>query len=136
NNCIAYFNTAADGANYDSYGISILNYSCTTPQPTNGGFGNITNAPLFVNQASGNLRLQSNSPCINAGLNAPAPAGSDLDGNPRIVGYTVDMGAYESPISIALQLTITPSGTNVVLSWATNYAEVVVQDDHYETYFL
>ena len=91
NNCIVYFNTAPLGANY-WYGT--LNYSCTTPQPTNG-LGNITNAPLFIDQASGNLRLQSNSPCINAGLNAFAPAGPDLDGNPRIVGGTVDMGAYE-----------------------------------------
>jgi hypothetical protein len=43
----------------------------------------------------GNLRLQSNSPCINAGLNAYASGSTDLDGLPRIVSGTVDIGAYE-----------------------------------------
>ncbi len=91
NNCIAYYNVARQsGANYSGGSI---NYSCTIPRP--GGAGNLTNAPLFVDLAGGNLHLQSNSPCINAGLNAYAPAGLDLDGNPRIVGGTVDVGAYE-----------------------------------------
>ena len=72
----------------------MLNNCCTTPQPTYG-VGNITNAPLFVDYAGGNLRLQSNSPCINAGRNAYAPGPTDLDGLPRIVSGTVDIGAYE-----------------------------------------
>jgi hypothetical protein len=77
-------------------------YTCTTPMPTNG-IGNITNAPLFVDTNGWiNLRLQTNSPCINSGRNADAPVGSDLDGNPRIAGGTVDLGAYEfqSPTSV------------------------------------
>ena len=94
NNCIVYFNSAPLGGNYDA--SSALNCCCTTPLPTNG-VGNITNAPLFVNQANGNLRLQSNSPCINAGNNAYVVGSTDLDGNPRIVGGTVDIGAYEYP---------------------------------------
>ena len=95
-NCIVYYNICPGGPNY--YGGS-LGYCCTTPLPA--GNGNLTNPPLFVDQANGNLHLQSNSPCINAGNNSYAPAGSDLAGNPRIAGGTVDIGAYEfqSPVS-------------------------------------
>ncbi len=91
-NCIVYFNTASGDANYDA--SCSLNYCCTIPIPING-IGNITNAPLFVDYANGNLRLQSNSPCINAGNNAYVITTTDLDGNPRIVSGTVDIGAYE-----------------------------------------
>jgi hypothetical protein len=100
NNCVVYYNTARSGIgpNYESIPDhccpSTLNSCCTTPMPTNG-IGNITNAPLFVDYAGGNLRLQSNSPCINAGFNAYAPGQNDQDGNPRIVSGTVDIGAYE-----------------------------------------
>jgi hypothetical protein len=137
NDCIVYFNITAGQGTNDNYAFGTLNYCCTTPLPTYG-VGNITNAPLFVDQASGNLRLQSNSPCINAGLNAFAPTGLDLDGNPRIKGGTVDMGAYESQSapSIAPQLSVTASGTNVILTWPTDYDGVFVQGDHYEAYFL
>ena len=65
----------------------------------------------------GNLRLQPNSPCINAGNNSYVTGATDLDGNPRISGGTVDIGAYEYQWP---QLTITPSDTNVLLTWPTN----------------
>ena len=96
-NSIVYDNTCPDGPNYF---VASLGYSCTYPLPA--GPGNITNAPLFLNPSAGDVRLQSNSPCINAGNNSYAPAGPDLAGNPRIVGGTVDMGAYEfqNPASI------------------------------------
>ncbi len=89
-NSIVYGNSAPNGPNCYSSGLA---YSCTTPLAT--GTGNITNAPLFVDTDGGNFQLQSNSPCINAGTNAYAPPGCGLAGAPRIVGGTVDMGAYE-----------------------------------------
>lgn len=54
-----------------------------------------------MNLAAGDLRLQSNSPCINAGRNDAVNGGTDLHGSPRIANGTVDMGAYEfqSPTS-------------------------------------
>ena len=171
-NCILYYNSPN---NYDNYVfISYPKYCCTTPQLPNGD-GNITNAPLFVDTNGwANLRLQSNSPCINAGNNSYVTNATDLDGNPRISGGTVDIGAYEfqsptsiisyawlqqhglpisdstdsadpdgdgvdnwhewlaatdptNPLSSPAQLTIIPSGPNLILMWPTNAVGFVLQ---------
>ena len=46
---------------------------------------------------SPDYRLQPDSPCINAGDPdyIPEPNETDLDGNPRVIGGRIDMGAYE-----------------------------------------
>jgi len=95
-NCIVYDNPVSGNANYDPFleSPSTFNYCCTTPMPTNG-LGNITNAPLLVSPDTGDFHLQPASPCINAGNNAFVSGTTDLDGYPRIVGGTVDIGAYE-----------------------------------------
>jgi hypothetical protein len=95
--CILAYNGAWAEDNYTA--DSTLSYCCTTPRPTSG-IGNITNAPLLVDLLAGNLRLQPDSPCINAGSNSYLTNSYftnvfDLDGNPRIAGGTVDIGAYE-----------------------------------------
>jgi hypothetical protein len=94
NNCIIYFNTAAQSPNNRNNG-NLLNYCCTTPMPS-GGTGNFTNDPVFVNYPGGDFHLQSNSPCINSGNNGYAGSTNDLDGNSRIVGGAVDLGAFEN----------------------------------------
>ncbi|MCL2104363.1 MAG: C10 family peptidase, partial [Kiritimatiellaeota bacterium] len=96
NNCIVWGNSATYGSSYNHYG-STLSYSCTAPLPsgTDDGGSNISFDPLFVNASAGNFRLQSGSPCIDTGSNAYAVGDYDLDGNPRIINGTVDMGAYE-----------------------------------------
>jgi len=56
---------------------------------------NIENTdPLFVNYASGDYHLQSDSPAINTGISTNAPA-TDYDSNVRPQGSTYDIGAYE-----------------------------------------
>jgi hypothetical protein len=93
-NSIVYSNAAPDDSG------SIFSFCCTSLPET--GLGNFTNSPAFVDPVNGNFRLQSNSPCINACNNAYVVGATDLDGNPRISGGTVDMGAYEfqNPASI------------------------------------
>ncbi|MBI3853703.1 MAG: hypothetical protein HY298_25950 [Verrucomicrobia bacterium] len=89
-NSIMYYNNS--GGNYYNSGYANC---CTIPLIIDDDVRSFTNAPMFVNLLSGDFRLQSNSPCINSGYNASAPAGVDLDGNPRVVGGYVDVGAYE-----------------------------------------
>jgi hypothetical protein len=106
NNCIVsfnsvYFDSDPNGSNYDP--LSTLNYCCTSPQPTNGA-GNIDADPLFMDYANDNLRLQSASPCINAGSNLYAASTTDLDGDARISGGTVDMGAHEFALTPSLEV--------------------------------
>ncbi len=92
NNCILFFNFGFNGTD-SNYLTSTLNY-CDT-QPLASGPGNITNFPVFISYASDNFHQQSNSPAINSGNNTFVTTATDLDGNPRIAGGTVDMGAFE-----------------------------------------
>jgi len=98
-NSIVYYNTASFSENNDS--PFEMRFCCTTPLPS-GGVDNIEVAPGFVDLASGNFRLDPNSPCINSGNNTFAGGAFDLDGLPRIQGSTVDIGAYEyqQPLSV------------------------------------
>jgi hypothetical protein len=100
-NSIIQFNSGfADIADYAG---GLLGFCCTTPMPPSG-FGNITNLPLIMDLAGGDLRLQPDSPCINAGNNDYVTTGTDLDGNPRVSGGVVDMGAYEFVFTPAMQI--------------------------------
>ncbi|MDR3575115.1 MAG: choice-of-anchor Q domain-containing protein [Anaerolineaceae bacterium] len=67
--------------------------------------------PMFVNEASADFHLQSDSPCIDAGRTITSVT-NDLDGNIRPKGNGYDIGAYESPYTATA--TPTPTSTPTI----------------------
>lgn len=81
------------------WGASPISVTYSNIKGGYAGVGNIDADPLFVNAAAGDLHLQPGSPCVNTGLNSAVTTAKDLDGNDRILGDIVDMGAYEAEAS-------------------------------------
>ena len=78
---------------------NLISNNCTYKYPPKYDTGDpgdnpVKTDPLFVDAAAGNFRLQSNSPCIDAGLSEGAPA-VDFEGTTRPQGAGVDIGAFE-----------------------------------------
>ncbi len=108
---ILWNNTAPGGMNESaqiriSGGSLQIRYSCVTNWTgVLGGIGNISAAPAFVSSLGtdgvagtddDDLHIRSTSPCIDAGDAASAhPGDTDIDGQPRVMGCRVDIGADE-----------------------------------------
>lgn len=99
-NCLMASNAAGLGnpdMSGDATNIAPVFFSCS-PALTNAENGNVTNSPLFADDASVNYRLAPESPCINLGTNRTWMLDAvDLDGRPRIDRFIrrADMGCYE-----------------------------------------
>lgn len=86
---------------------------------------NINVNPLFEGSGDHPFAITENSPAVDAGrpdttgLNLPS---FDFVGNPRIDNGIIDVGAYEYPSEIPVELvsfTINISGNNIALKWTT-----------------
>ena len=80
------------------------------------GLGNIlTSISPFA--SSNSPELAANSPAVNAGTSSVQ--GTDVAGNPRIVGCRIDMGAYELQYDPAVAITAQPAASSVVCGRAS-----------------
>ena len=93
------------------------------------GVSNLNNVdPLFVDAVNGDYRLSSDSPLIDQGAVTAYVTSTDLDGNIRTVGSSVDIGAYEyfNPIITGTAgndvLTIDTSATSIQAGTGTDTA--------------
>ena len=126
-NCIIWGNSPDEVAG-DSYHSPVVSYSCMST--ITAGTGNVSHDPGFVNPWAGDFRLRPDSPCLDAGSGAGAPA-TDLLGRVRPQGAGVDMGAYEFQTGDDAQavfppevLRVNPASTAATpdgLSWATAF---------------
>jgi subtilisin family serine protease len=96
-NCILWGNgDDLYGYGYPDPCFCTATYSCI--EDGDPGEGNINSNPRFVGYDVNNFHLEPNSPCIDAGdPNGNYSGQTDIDGESRLQGGRVDMGADETP---------------------------------------
>ena len=104
------------------------------------GLGNINADPNFVNSGTltasagtaGDYHLLGESPCIDAGDPdfITEPSETDIDGNPRISGVKIDMGADEFVPPLTVAVRITPQVINLRSMGGWIICTVQFPDEH------
>lgn len=122
-NSAGYLDGTVDGMhpfffNNCFYSNGSYDYKSTNanPDPTTSN-GNIKVDPKFAhlsNTTAVDYRLSAGSPCRDTGYDAAVSNTSyDLDGEPRLDGAHVDMGAWEFVSGVTLSFITQPSNVNV-----------------------
>jgi hypothetical protein len=116
-NCIIWANIAPEG-NEQLSDAPLPTYSCIQDW-TEGGEGNISLEPCFLDPKNMNFRLLPSSPLVDAGFNDPTLPAMDSLGMHRIMyggkGLTADIGASEYYINT---LSADSNGDGV-LTWSS-----------------
>ncbi len=99
-----YAGSAPTLKNNDIFSANSAAYGGTCQDAT-GTNGNISADPLFVDLLGDNFHIQSASPAVKAWTtSAPHEPKADMDGDPRVIGGTIDIGADEYTANMALAL--------------------------------
>ncbi|MCL6628240.1 MAG: right-handed parallel beta-helix repeat-containing protein, partial [Armatimonadetes bacterium] len=103
------------------YNPGSYNYSGLSP-----GTGDIQVDPKLCGIEYGNVHIKPDSPCIDAGDSSVVqPDWVDIDGQPRIQGARVDIGADESdgtayePVPLVVRVSTSGSDSNDGSSWSS-----------------
>ena len=115
------YNCAVEGGYAD--GTNIIDLAAT-----NDGTSGTDNYVRFIDPNQHNYRLHPASHCLDYGDSSYSHLATDLDGNPRIMGGNIDLGAYEcensttcpSPLNLR-SLAIT--GTSATFAWSPQGSE-------------
>ncbi len=111
--------------NNDVYNNTGYNYA-----GLNAGSGDISADPMFADRTNGDYHLIAGSPCINAGDNNYSDsAWTDMDGQARILGSHVDIGADEYAVDYSKAQILYVNGSNTYpypdgISWASAFTKI------------
>ncbi len=149
-NSIVYFNSVNSGEKSDDIGGSGRFIESSNNIVGNLASGldkknNSTSDPEFSTNGTiigeshtpGNYRLFPGSPAINGGIKKEWMTDEvDLDGNPRVSGNTVDIGAYEYPLNdLSVAFRVTPKSgfqTETDITFTAGVAGNNTEGLHYE----